>query len=130
MGLDEARRADAPDVGRDRPGRAGRDPVVPPEEQPLDPRGISRVTLAAGRNASLWWVAAGVGLATGTAELGGTVAGALVLAALLAFGATVRAVRRSPGPVALVVRSQALDVVVLFALALGIAILSQVIPTH
>ena len=130
MGHDETHRLRAWRGGGDAPGPDDDAPVVPPEEKLLDPRAIGRASLAVGRNASLWWVAAGVGLAAGVAQVAGTGGGALVLAALLAVSALVRAVRPTPGPVALVVRSQALDVTVLFVLALGVAILSQAIPTH
>jgi len=41
----------------------------------------------------------------------------------------VRAVQPSPGPVALSVRAKALDVVVLAAFGIGLAVLAQLLPT-
>lgn len=104
-------------------------PVIPPEEKPLDPRRIARESLAASRNWSLWLVAAGLLSACVVAVLWGGAAGALVIAAILAMSAVVRAVVPEPGPVALAVRARALDVAVLTSLAVGIGVLSQAIPT-
>lgn len=121
---------------RDAAGTAGSadrtsdtDPLAP-EERPLDPRAIARASLAAGRNSSLWWVTAGVGVAIAVSVLVSTAAGALTLAGLLAVGAVVRAATPPPGPAALVARSRPLDVLMLFLLAFVLAILSQVIPTR
>jgi len=58
----------------------------------------------------------------------GATAGALVLAAVLAVSALARAVLR-PGPVALTVRSRVLDTAVLAALAAGVGLLAQLVPT-
>ncbi|HEX7806193.1 MAG TPA: DUF3017 domain-containing protein [Cellulomonas sp.] len=121
---------------RDAAGTAGSadrtsdtDPLAP-EELPLDPRAIARASLAAGRNSSLWWVTAGVGVAIAVSVLVSTAAGALTLAGLLAVGAVVRAATPPPGPAALVARGRPLDVLMLFLLAFVLAILSQVIPTR
>jgi threonine/homoserine efflux transporter RhtA len=59
----------------------------------------------------------------------GATQGALALAVLLAVSAIARAVLPR-GPVALTVRSRTLDTTVLLGLALGVGILSQVIPTR
>lgn len=104
-------------------------PVIPPEEKPLDPRQIARESLAAGRNRSLWLVAAGLAVACVVAVVEGGAAGALVIAAILAMSAVVRAVVPEPAPVALAVRARALDVAVLTSLAVGIGVLSQAIPS-
>ncbi|HEX5333813.1 MAG TPA: DUF3017 domain-containing protein [Cellulomonas sp.] len=114
-------------------GSADPAPVTGPvaaEELPVDPRTIARASLAAGRNSSLWWVTAGVGVAIAVSVLVSTAAGALTLAGLLAVGAVVRAATPPPGPAALVARSRPLDVLMLFSLAFALAILSQVIPTR
>ncbi|GEA86184.1 DUF3017 domain-containing protein [Cellulomonas cellasea] len=104
-------------------------PVIPPEEKPLDPRQIARESLAASRNWSLWLVVTGLVVACVVATVRGGAAGALVIAAILAMSAVVRAVVPEPAPVALAVRARALDVAVLTGLAVGIGILSQAIPT-
>ena len=104
-------------------------PVIPPEEKPLDPRQIARESLAASRNRSLWLVVAGLLAACVVAAVKDGAAGALVIAAILAMSAVVRAVVPEPAPVALAVRARALDVAVLTGLAVGIGILSQAIPT-
>jgi hypothetical protein len=103
-------------------------PTVSPEELPLDPRAIARASLAAGRNSSLWWVAAGVGVVVAGALVFGAPAGALGLAVLLATGAVVRAATPSPGPVAFAVRARSLDVTILFVLAFALAILTALLP--
>jgi len=102
---------------------------VPAEQRPLDPRAIARASLQASRNASLWWTAGGVVLAVVVSLLVGTAAGAWTLSAVLAAGAAVRGLRPSPGPVALSVRSRALDVVILAFLAVAIAVLATILPT-
>jgi hypothetical protein len=99
-----------------------------PDGQPLDPRAIARASLDAGRNVSLLLVALGVLLAVVVAWLAGTTAGVLTLAALLAVCAVVRGVVRGPGPAALVVRRRSVDVTTLAALALALAVLSQLLP--
>ncbi|GHS85059.1 hypothetical protein AGMMS50218_01620 [Actinomycetota bacterium] len=101
---------------------------VPGEQAALDPRAIARASLAAGRNASLWFVSAGVLAATGTAVVVGTRVGALVLAVLLAVCAVLRATWSTTGPVALVVRARATDVALLTALAVAVGVLSQIVP--
>ncbi len=101
---------------------------VPGEQVALDPRAIARASLAAGRNASLWFVSAGVLAATGTAVVVGTRVGALVLAVLLAVCAVLRATWSTTGPVALVVRARATDVALLTGLAVAVGVLSQIVP--
>jgi len=101
---------------------------VPPEEQPLDPRAIARQSLEASRNASLWWTSAGVVVATAVALVVGTQAGALVLAALTATCAVIRAVLPSPGPVAISVRRKLLDVAVLGLFTVVLAALAAILP--
>lgn len=103
-------------------------PVIPPEEKPLDPRRIARESLAASRNASLWWVVTGLALVCALVPLAGGATAALALAAILAVSAVVRAVVPEPAPVALAVRARALDVAVLTGLAVAIGLLSQAIP--
>jgi len=102
---------------------------VPAEQRPLDPRAIARASLQASRNASLWWTAGGVVLAVVVSLAVGTAAGAWTLSAVLAAGAAVRGLRPSPGPVALSVRSRALDVVILAFLAVAVAVLATILPT-
>ncbi|MGY4643297.1 DUF3017 domain-containing protein [Cellulomonas sp. URHB0016] len=116
-------------VSRPAEPAAGSGPVpVPVEEQALDPRSIARASLQASRNASLWWTSAGIVLAVVVAMLVGTRAGAFTLSAVTVACAAVRAVRPSPGPVALSVRSRPFDVLVLLTFAAGIAFLAQVLP--
>ncbi|WP_066582436.1 DUF3017 domain-containing protein [Cellulomonas timonensis] len=103
-------------------------PPVPPEEKPLDPRQIARASLAAGRNASLWWVSAGVVTATGIALLAGMSWGALFLAVMLVAGAVARAVASGDHPAALAVRSRPVDVAVLLGFAFVVGVLSQIVP--
>ena len=100
---------------------------VPPELLE-DPRGIARASLIAGRNASLWWVCAGVAVVVLLAVFVSAWAGATSMALLLAVGAIVRVVVPSPGPVALTVRSRTVDVTVLLLLAVGVGVLAQLIP--
>ena len=101
---------------------------IPVEELPLDPRVIARASLAAGRNASLWWISAGILVALVVSLVVGTGAGAIVLAGVLAGGAVARWVLPSPGPVALSVRAKAIDVTVLAALAVGLVVLAVLVP--
>ncbi|MDM8086526.1 DUF3017 domain-containing protein, partial [Cellulomonas cellasea] len=103
-------------------------PPVPPEEKPLDPRQIARASLAAGRNASLWWVSAGVAAATAIALLAGMSWGALFLAVMLVAGAIARAVASGDHPAALAVRSRPVDVAVLLGFAFVVGVLSQIVP--
>ncbi|WP_186811490.1 DUF3017 domain-containing protein [Cellulomonas persica] len=102
---------------------------MPAAERPLDPRAIARASLQASRNASLWWTCGGVVVACVVALVAGTAAGAWVLSTLLAAAAAVRAVRPAPGPVALAVRSRAVDVTILCFLAVSIAVLAALLPT-
>ncbi len=108
---------------------SGPDPRFSPDGQPLDPRAIARASLAAGRNASLWVVAVGVLVATVVAFAVDTPTGALVLAALLAVSAVVRLAVRGPGPAALVVRRRSVDAGTLLVLAIGVGVLSQIVPS-
>ena len=102
--------------------------AIPVEEQPLDPRAIARASLAAGRNASLWWVTAGIVVAVVVSLVVGTRAGSAVLAALVAACAVVRGVLAEPGPVALSVRARRIDVTVLLLLAAGLTALTVFLP--
>lgn len=118
------------------PARGGEQPPapvdvedVPPEERPLDPRAIARASLAAGRNASLFWTLGGVSAAVAAAFLAGAAAGAYVLAALLVVFAVVRAVLPSPGPAAVTVRAKGLDLAVLLLAAAALTTLASVAPT-
>lgn len=97
---------------------------IPVEELPLDPRAIARASLAAGRNASLWWVSAGIVVAVAVSLVVGTSAGSIVLAVFVAACGVVRWVRPEPGPVALSVRARRIDVAVLLTLAVGLGVLS------
>ncbi|AEI11449.1 DUF3017 domain-containing protein [Cellulomonas gilvus] len=121
--------------GADDPLRAAGQPVpagsgpIPVAEQRLDPRAIARASLQASRNASLWWTATGVVLTCVVALVAGTAAGAVTLAAVLGGGAVVRAVRPSPGPVALAVRAKVIDVTVLALLAVALVVLALLLPT-
>jgi len=56
--------------------------------------------------------------------------GVAVQSKFLAVGAVVRAATPPPGPAALVARGRPLDVMMLFAFAFALAILSQLIPTR
>lgn len=100
-----------------------------PPEPPLDARAIARASLAAGRSPSLWWACTGIVVSVVVTVVVGATPGALVLAAVLAVSAVARAVLR-PAPVALTVRSRALDSVVLAGLAVGVGLLAQIIPTR
>ncbi|QGQ20898.1 DUF3017 domain-containing protein [Cellulomonas sp. JZ18] len=102
---------------------------VPPEERPLDPRAIARASLAAGRNASLFWTLGGVAASVGAAFLAGAAAGAYALAGLLVVFAVVRAVLPSPGPAAVTVRAKGLDLTVLLLAAAALATLASIAPT-
>jgi hypothetical protein len=100
---------------------------VPPELLE-DPRAIARASLIAGRNASLWWVCAGVAVVVLLSIFVSAWAGATTMALLLAVAAIVRVVVPPPGPVAFAVRSRAVDVTVLLLLAVGVGVLAQLIP--
>ena len=99
--------------------------AIPAAEQPLDPRAIARASLAAARNASLWWVSAGIVVAIAVSLVVGTRAGCFALAAVAAACGIVRWVSPAPGPVALSVRTRWLDVTVLPTFAIGLAVLAQ-----
>lgn len=99
-----------------------------PDGEPLDPRAIAPDSLDAGRNVSLWVVAAGVVLSVAVALIADATAGASLFAFVLACCAVVRGVVRGPGPVALVVRRRAVDVTVLAGLAVTIGVLAQILP--
>src|SRR4051794_38581799 len=101
---------------------------IPVEQVPLDPRAIARASLAADRNASLWWVSGGILVALVVSLAVGTRAGSVVLAAVVAACAVVRWTAHAPGPVALSVRAKGIDVTVLFLLALGLSLLAAVLP--
>ena len=100
---------------------------VPPE-QLEDPRAIARASLIAGRNASLWWVCAGVVVVVLLSVFASAWAGATTMALLLVIGAVVRILAPAPGPAAFTVRSRTVDVTVLLLLAVGVGILAQLIP--
>jgi len=109
------------------------DPTAPPagvpaEEQALDPRGIARASLAAGRNRSLWWTLTGVAAAGVATFVWGAVVGSFALAALLLVYAVVRAVGGPTGPPAVTVRSKPLDVAILLAGATALIVLASVLP--
>ena len=118
----------SPVVERPAPEPPATTGAIPVEEQPLDPRAIARASLAAGRNASLWWVTAGIVLAVVVSLVVGTRAGSAVLAALVAACAVVRGVLPEPGPVALSVRARRIDVTVLVLLAAGLTALTVFLP--
>ena len=128
-GVTGVHRVDAahPDAAPDAPAPASG--PIPVEQAPLDPRAIARASLDAARNVSLWWTSSGIVVAMVVALVAGTRVGALVLAGVALSGAVVRAVQPSPGPVALSVRAKALDVVVLAAFGIGLAVLAQLLPT-
>lgn len=109
------------DQGTDRP----HDP-----EGPLDARAAARASLAAGRSPTLWWTSGGIAASLVLVFVWGVPVGALALALMLAGAGVVRAILPPPGAAALTVRSRALDVTILFGLAISIGILSQIIPTR
>jgi hypothetical protein len=76
------------------------------------------------RDASYWVVAAGVVIAVVVGLLADARVGAYALAVVLAVATAVRGMRPEPGPAALGVRSRWLDVSVLGALALALAVLA------
>lgn len=102
--------------------------TIPIEQQVLDPRAIARASLAAGENASLWWTSGAVVLATAVALTVGTRAGGYAFAVIAAACALVRAVRPSPGPVAVSVRRKSVDVGLLLFFALTIGALTVILP--
>ena len=93
-------------------------------------RADARASLAAGRNAALWWICAGVGVSIALVFVAGVSVGALVGAIGLVCAAIARAALRTSGPFAFAVRSRPLDVATLLVLAVGIGYLSQVIPVR
>jgi hypothetical protein len=95
---------------------------------PVDPRAIAKSSLIAGRNASLWWVCAGIVAAVLLAIIFSVRVGASALAVLLVLGAVARAVAPAPGPAAFVIRSKSLDVAMLLILGIAVGVLAQLIP--
>ena len=93
-------------------------------------RSEARASLAAGRNASLWWICAGLGVSIALVFLVGVPTGGLALAIGLACAAIARAVLPIPGPFEFAVRSRPLDIATLLLFAAGIGYLSQVIPVR
>lgn len=89
-----------------------------------------RASLAAGRSPSLWWTCAGLAASMVLVVTVGVPAGGLGLAVGLVAAAVARAVLPDPGPVAFTVRSRALDVTALVLMAVGVGVLSQVIPVR
>lgn len=70
----------------------------------------------------------GIVAAVAVAFVTDAVVGTYALALLLLAFAVVRAVGRAPGPVALAVRSKALDVLVLAGSAVVLVVLASVLP--
>ncbi|RYV52238.1 DUF3017 domain-containing protein [Pengzhenrongella frigida] len=97
---------------------------------PLDARAAARASLAAGRSPTLWWITAGLAVSVVLVVVRGVPVGALALAVMLAIAGAVRALLPAPRAAALTVRSRTLDVAILFSLAIGIGVLSQIIPTR
>lgn len=95
-----------------------------------DVRATARASLAAGRTPSLWWTCAGLAVSLALTLTWGVPVGGLALAAGLAAAGIARAVMPAPGPVAFTVRSRALDVSILLLLAVGVGVLSQLIPVR
>ena len=93
-------------------------------------RAAARASLAAGQNASLWWICAGLAVSLALVFLVSVPAGGLALAIGLACAAIARAIWPMPGPFAFAVRSRTLDVSTLLVFAAGIGFLSQVIPVR
>lgn len=102
---------------------------IPVGERRLDPRSIRPATLEAGRNASLWWVSAGIVAAMVVSLVVGPAAGVWALAGVVVAGAVARAVRPHPGPAAVAVRSKALDLTILLTLAAALTLLGILLPT-
>jgi hypothetical protein len=97
---------------------------------PLDARAAARASLAAGRSPTLWWTSGGLVVSVLLVLTRGVPVGALALALMLAIGGIARAVLPVPGAAALTVRSRTLDTTVMLTLAIGIGVLSQIIPTR
>jgi hypothetical protein len=81
------------------------------------------------RDGSLWAVVAGIAAAAAAGIVTDARFGAFVLAGVLTVCAVVRGARPEPGPPALGVRSRWIDVALLGALAVGLAVLAAVVPT-
>ncbi|WP_407341500.1 DUF3017 domain-containing protein [Pengzhenrongella phosphoraccumulans] len=111
------------------PQHQGTDRAHDPEG-PLDARAAARASLAAGRSPTLWWTTGGIAVSVALVLVRGVPVGALALALMLAAAGVVRAILPPPGAAALTVRSRTLDVTILFGLAIGIGVLSQIIPTR
>lgn len=80
------------------------------------------------RDASYWVVAAGVTAAVVVGLLSDARIGAYVLAAVLGAAAAVRGLRPEPGPAAIGGRARWLDVTLLAALAIALAVLALIVP--
>ncbi len=80
------------------------------------------------RDASYWVVAAGIAVAVVVGLVADARVAAYVLAGVLAAAAGIRAVRPEPGPAAIGVRRRWLDVSVLGALAVALAVLAAIVP--
>ena len=80
------------------------------------------------RNRSYWAVAAGIAVAVVAGVITDARVGSYALAAVLAVAAVVRCLWSGPGPEALVVRRRWLDVTVLGALAIAVAVLAVIVP--
>lgn len=106
------------------------DDHAPDHAGPLDARATARASLAAGRSPTLWWTSGGLAASVLLVLVRGVPVGALALAVMLAAAGVLRAVLPGPGAVALTVRSRPLDVTILLSFAIGIGVLSQIIPTR
>ncbi len=80
------------------------------------------------RDGSYWVVTAGLVATVVVGLVTDARVGSFVLAGVLAVAAVVRAAVPDPGPVALVVRRRWLDVTLLVALAVAVAILAAIVP--
>ena len=80
------------------------------------------------RDGSFWVVVAGLVVAVAVGLVTGARTGSFVLAGVLAVAAVVRGVRPEPGSPALAVRRRWLDVTVLGALAVALAVLAAIVP--
>ena len=80
------------------------------------------------RDASYWAVGAGIAAAVVAGLVSDARVGAYVLVAVLLAAAAVRATRPEPGPEAISARRRWLDVAVLGALAVAVAVLAAIVP--
>ncbi len=104
-------------------------PAPTAEQRALDPRTIARASLAAGRNRSLFWTLGGIGATVLVAFWQDAVVAAYALALLLVVYAVVRLLGPAQGPVAVTVRSKALDVTLLLSAATALVALAALVPT-